>query len=192
MYGVTMEGNSVCAHVHGFAPFLYVQAPENFEKRHLSEFKSSLDQAVMKDMKSNRENIQEAILRVEMVQKQSIHFYVGEDNINFIKITVVLQRIIAAVKRLLDREIIMQSMNFQDCRCFESNIDFDIRFMVETKVVGCSWVELRPGDWRLRERGKKPEPESRCQLEVDIAYDKFIAHEPEGEWAKVAPLRILR
>lgn len=187
-----MEGNSVCAHVHGFAPFLYVQAPANFEKQHLSGFQKALDQVVMKDMKNNKDSVQEAILRVELVKKQSIHFYVGEDLVTFIKITVVLPRIIAAVKRLLEREIIMPDINFQDCRCFESNIDFDIRFMVETKVVGCSWIELPPKTWTIRQKGKKPEPESRCQLEVDVAYDKFIAHEPEGEWAKVAPFRILR
>ena len=31
MYGVTMEGNSVMAHIHGFAPFFYVPAPANFK-----------------------------------------------------------------------------------------------------------------------------------------------------------------
>lgn len=191
MYGVTMDGHSVCAHVHGFSPYLYVQAPANFNKSHLSDFKSKLDAVVMKDMRSNKENVQEAILRVEIVQKQSIQFYTGDDKHNFIKITIALPRIAAAVKRLLDREIIMQEMNFQDCRCFESNIDFDIRFMVETKVVGCSWIEIPANQWRKRQSGKFPEPESRCQLEVDVAYDKFIAHEPEGEWSKVAPFRIL-
>jgi DNA polymerase delta subunit 1 len=191
MYGVTMEGNSVCAHVHGFLPYLYVQAPPNFNKTHLSAFQKSLDIIVMKDMKSNKENVQEIILSVELVQKQSIHFYSGDENRDFIKITVVLQKFIAAVKRLLEREIVMSDMNFQDCRCFESNIDFDIRFMVETRVVGCNWIELPPETYRIREKNSKPEPESRCQLEVDVAYDKFISHEPEGEWAKVAPLRIL-
>lgn len=191
MYGVTMDGNSVCAHVHGFSPYLFVQAPENFQKSHLPEFKSKLDAVVMKDMKSNKDNVQEAILRVEMVQRQSIQFYTGDEKSNFIRITVALPRIIAAVKRLLDREIIMPEMNFQDCRCFESNIDFDIRFMVDTKLVGCSWVEIPPGTWTRREKGKEPAPESRCQLELDVAYDKFIAHEPEGEWSKVAPFRIL-
>lgn len=191
MYGVTMNGNSVCAHVHGFAAFLYVQAPTGFEKSHLGEFQSALDVLVMKDMRSNKDNVQEAILQVELVQKQSIHFYVGEELENFIKITVALPKIIAAVKRLMEREIILPSMNFQDCRCFESNIDFDIRFMVEKRVVGCSWITLPPGTWRKREKGRKPEPESRCQIEVDVAYDTFIAHEPEGEWAAVAPLRIL-
>lgn len=191
MYGVTMNGNSVCAHIHGFSPFLYVQAPEGFEKSHLPDFKSRLDAIVLKDMRSNKENVQEAILRVELIYKQSLQFYVGDDKVKFIKITVALPKLIAAVKRLMDREIIMPEMNFQDCRCFESNIDFDIRFMVETKVVGCSWIEIPPKAWRKRVKGSHPEPESRCQLEVDVAYDKFIAHEPEGEWSKVAPFRIL-
>ena len=28
-------------------------------------------------------------------------------------------------------------------------------------------------------------------MEVDIGWDKVISHAPEGEWSKVAPLRIL-
>lgn len=27
--------------------------------------------------------------------------------------------------------------------------------------------------------------------QVDVAYNKFCVHEPEGEWARVAPFRIL-
>lgn len=191
MYGVTMDGNSVCAHVHGFLPYLYVQAPKNFDKSYLSQFKRALDILVMKDMKSNKDNVQEAVLRVEMIQKQSIHYYTGDEKQNFIKITMALPRLIAAVKRLLEREVVLPDINFQDCRCFESNIDFDVRFMVETKVVGCNWIELPPNTYRIRSKTTEPAPESRCQLEVDIAYDKFISHEPEGDWAKVAPFRIL-
>lgn len=191
MYGVTMEGNSVCAHVHGFSPYLYVTAPEKFQKSHLYEFQKKLDAVVMKDMKSNRENVEEAILQVEIVQRQSIQFYTGEDKRNFLKITVALPRLLAAVKRLLEREVIMQEVDFQDCRCYESNIDFDIRFMVDTKVVGCSWIEIPAGNWNRRTSDGNFPIESRCQLEIDVAFDKFIAHEPEGEWSKVAPFRIL-
>jgi DNA polymerase delta subunit 1 len=32
---------------------------------------------------------------------------------------------------------------------------------------------------------------SRCQIEVDIGFQNLLAHKPEGEWQKVAPLRIL-
>lgn len=191
MYGVTMEGNSVCCHVHGFTPYLYVTAPAGFTEKNLSDFSTALDKCVLKDMRSNKENIQEAILCVTLVQKQSIYGYNGEDKTTFIKVTVTIPRLLAAVKRLMEKEIIMPGFDFQDCRVYESNVDFDIRFMVDSEVVGCSWIELPRNEWRMRTRGKVPLPESRCQIEVDIACDKFIAHEPEGHWAKVAPFRIL-
>uniref|UniRef100_A0A336LTL5 DNA polymerase n=1 Tax=Culicoides sonorensis TaxID=179676 RepID=A0A336LTL5_CULSO len=191
MYGVTMEGNSVCCHVHGFAPYLYVGAPRGFTKDHLYKFKAALNDAVLKDMRSNRENVQEAVLDVEIVEKQSILGYHGEDKFPFIKITVTLPRLLAAVKRLLEKQIVYSEMDFQDCKCYESNIDYDIRFMVDTNVVGCSWIEIPAQSWTKRVRGKEPAPESRCQIEIDCAFNAFIAHEPEGEWSKVAPMRIL-
>lgn len=64
--------------------------------------------------------------------------------------------------------------------------------MVDTSVVGCSWIELPPKSWKLRGQwGHNVPLTTRCQLEVDVAWDAFIAHEPEGEWSKVAPFRIL-
>ncbi|XP_058461751.1 DNA polymerase delta catalytic subunit [Malaya genurostris] len=191
VFGITQEGNSVCAHVHGFTPYLYVAAPRGFTQSHLSDFRVALDKSVLNDMRSNKENVQEAVLDVELVQKQSILGYNGEDKFTFIKVTVALPRLLAAVKRLLEKEQMMPEMDFQDCRVYESNIDFDIRFMVDRNVVGCSWIELPPGKWRMRQKGKTPAPKTRCQIEVDVAYDKFIAHAPEGEWSKVAPFRIL-
>ena len=132
-----MECNSVCAHAHGLATLLCVQTPVGFDKSHLSEFQKALEHVVMKDMKNNKVNFQEAILNVEMIRKQSIHFYRGEDKQDFIKIIVVLSSLNAACS-LLEGEIIIPSINFQDCRSFESNINFDICFMIETKDVGCS------------------------------------------------------
>lgn len=63
--------------------------------------------------------------------------------------------------------------------------------MVDTGVVGCSWIELPAGKWTLRNSLSYPKPISRCQLEVDVAWDAFVANPPEGEWSKVAPFRIL-
>lgn len=64
--------------------------------------------------------------------------------------------------------------------------------MVDTSVVGCSWIELPPMSWKLRgQYGHMLELTTRCQLEVDVAWDAFIAHAPEGEWSKLAPFRIL-
>uniref|UniRef100_A0A1B0B962 DNA polymerase n=1 Tax=Glossina palpalis gambiensis TaxID=67801 RepID=A0A1B0B962_9MUSC len=191
MFGITMEGNSVCCHVHGFCPYFYLAAPHSFEQSHCYLFREALDKKVLADMRSNKDNVQEAVLSVEIVERLNIYGYQGDRKQRYLKITVSLPKFVAAATRLLKREIIYADFDFQDCRPFENNIDFDIRFMVDTGVVGCNWIELPAGAWYLRGRHSKFLPESRCQLEVDVAFDKFISHEPEGEWSKVAPFRIL-
>ena len=68
---------------------------------------------------------------------------------------------------------------------------------MDCDVVGCNWVELPAGQYSLRDfgnrRGKQSGPAmvSRCQIEVDVAWDQFVSHGAEGEWLKLAPLRIL-
>lgn len=191
MFGVTMEGNSVCCNVHGFTPYLYISAPRDFAKSDCAPFKEALNRSVLNDMRSNKEQLQEAILEVNIIERQSMVGYLGDEKTLFIKITAALPRLLAAIKRLLEKEAMYPKFDFQDCRAYENNIDFDIRFMVDTNVVGCSWIELPAGSWRRRVKGGQPAIETRCQIEVDVAWDAFVAHEPEGEWAKVAPFRIL-
>lgn len=51
-----------------------------------------------------------------------------------------------------------------------------------------SWVEAKGGKYKLipgRER------QSNCQIEAECTYLDLIAHEPVGEWSKMAPLRIM-
>lgn len=79
---------------------------------------------------------------------------------------------------------------------------------------GCCWIELPAGKYFLRQRNqitsptkvspKKPRllqiPEkflspvagqTRCQLELDIAWHDIVIYSTEGEWSKIAPIRIL-
>jgi len=73
-------------------------------------------------------------------------------------------------------------------RVFESNIDFDVRFMVDKQIVGCNWIELPANKYKVR-TGK--DCQSRCQYEIDINCQDLISHSVEDEWAKVAPFRVL-
>ena len=57
MYGVTMEGNSVLCHIHGFVPYFYVPAPPGFQQNHCSLFQDGLNKAVLSDMRSNKDNV---------------------------------------------------------------------------------------------------------------------------------------
>ena len=71
MFGVNMEGNSILAHVHGFAPYFYVQAVKDFKQEDCGHFRDALNEAVVKDMRSNKDNIVDAVLAVELCSKES-------------------------------------------------------------------------------------------------------------------------
>ncbi|CAH1389959.1 unnamed protein product [Nezara viridula] len=188
MYGVTMDGNSVCCHVHGFTPYFYILAPEGFSERSLSEFKEKLNKVMLEDLKSNPEKVEEAVVMVEMVKKQSIFGYFGDNLLNFIKIYVAIPKLIATAKRLIEKNV-LPYFSGDATQAFEANIDFDIRFMADCKITGCNWIELLPGSYTLRTASGFCS--TRCQIEVDVPYNKLISHQPEGEWSKVAPFRIL-
>jgi DNA polymerase elongation subunit (family B) len=71
---------------------------------------------------------------------------------------------------------------------FESNILFPLRFMIDVGMVGMSWVEIPAGQYQVVDDRDKV---STAQIEVHFTYDAIIAHAPDGEWMKTAPLRIL-
>merc|ERR1712223_1042568 len=201
MFGVTNKGNSVCCHVHRFNPYLYVQAPKEFKHENLRDFRVALNQAVLADMKSNKENVVNAILNVELMEKSNLYQFQGNKLVPFIKITVAIQRLIAPTKRLLEGGhvgIPGVTPPPNGYKAFEANIDFEIRFMADTNVVGCNWIGLPKTKYRVRSEEKDSNPiesnkglMSRCQIEVDVSWEDFISHDPEGEWSTIAPIRIL-
>lgn len=191
IYGVTEPGNSVVAHVHGFYPYFYVEMPKDFKKEYLSNFQKNLNRKVLSDQSNKNSEITVAILSVEIVQKQNIYGFVGKVISSFLKITVSLPNLITPIARIFERGEVSQ-WGFKPsemCRVFESNIDFDLRFMVDKQVVGCNWIELPANKYKLRTNSK--DIQSRCQYEVDIDWTDLVSYAPEDEWSKVAPFRVL-
>lgn len=52
-----------------------------------------------------------------------------------------------------------------------------------------NWIEVPRGKYTLVPRGRARK--STCQIELAMRYSDFISHSPEGEWSRIAPLRIL-
>lgn len=78
-------------------------------------------------MKGNRDNVQEAVLAVEIVKKQSLYGYRGDDMQQFLRVTVAIPRLIAPSKRLLEKGDVFTALGHHAFTSYESNIDFDIR-----------------------------------------------------------------
>ena len=68
------------------------------------------------------------------------------------------------------------------------SIDYILRFMIDTGITGMSWVEVSPSKYRLI---AAHEQQSNCQIEASVHYQDLKAHSNDGEWAKMAPLRVL-
>ncbi|KAF8328374.1 delta DNA polymerase [Cantharellus anzutake] len=178
MFGVTEAGHSVLAHITHFLPYFYVATPRGFTSEDLTPFREHIN------------NITEpgALLLVEVVQKRSLWGYRGDNKPLFLKLTVSNSKLLPKVRGAFERgEVRFRDLFSADgVTTYESNIAFTLRFMIDTKVVGMNWIEVPAGKYKLR--SKKI---STCQIEIDLRYDSFISHTPEGEWSKIAPLRIL-
>ncbi|GIY06379.1 DNA polymerase delta catalytic subunit [Caerostris extrusa] len=191
MFGVSMEGHSLLCHVHGFLPYFFLPAPDNFQQSDCAKFREVLNSLLISDMKSNKENIRDAVLAVEIVQKENIYGYTKGGKRPFLKVTVLLPKFLPAAGRLLENGIKWNDSGMQTFPVFETNINFEIRFMVDTKIVGCNWIEIPAKKYNLLTSGGSRSPTSRCQIEIEVDWNNLISHEPEGDWSKIAPLRIL-
>ncbi|KAG9054686.1 DNA-directed DNA polymerase delta [Serendipita sp. 407] len=181
MYGITEEGNSVLVHISGYLPYFYVAAPRGLQDEDLVPLRHFINQ-------NTEEN---AIVDIEIVMKKSLWGYRGDHDVPFLKIILSNPKMVPKVrgafeKGELDYNNLFNKGGFPPAT-FESNLLFVLRFMVDAKVVGMNWVELPAGQYTIR----RTNITSRCQLEVDIRWDKLVSHPAEGKWSHMAPFRIL-
>ncbi|XP_044112740.1 DNA polymerase delta catalytic subunit isoform X2 [Neovison vison] len=186
-FGVTDEGVSVCCHIQGFAPYFYTPAPPGFGPNHLGELQRELNAAISRDQRGGKELMGPAVLSVELCSRESMFGYHGYGPSPFLRITLALPRLMAPARRLLEQGIRVAGLGTPSFAPYEANVDFEIRFMVDTDIVGCNWLELPAGKYVLRSEGKA----TLCQLEADVLWSDVVSHPPEGQWQRIAPLRVL-
>jgi len=130
------------------------------------------------------------IQKVEIVMRENLYGFNGNQKSPYLKISVTDPRHISRVRSLIQK----CESNFNgmwpitdgELMTFD-NIQYVMRFMVDTKVSGMSWVEAPAGTYELLLKNLV----SKCQIEAQVSYKDLIAHGTDGEYAKMAPLRIL-
>ncbi|KAJ5722341.1 DNA polymerase delta catalytic subunit [Penicillium malachiteum] len=186
LFGVTEAGQSVLLHVTGFQHYLYIAAPAGFTKEDCNPYRAFLESKLAQHGR--------VIESVEVTLRENIYGFQGNQKSWYLKITVADPKHIAKVRKALEDG--GSSMNYKGLWgsmdsgliTFDS-IQYLLRFMIDTGLAGMAWVEAKAGKYKLitDEREKL----SNCQIEAVIDYRDMVAHPPNGEWAKMAPLRVL-
>lgn len=190
MFGLTMEGNSVMLNIYGFLPYFYIAVPPHppsVEDWDLCKaVQTELNNKLRNRVRAS-EQVDNYVLSVDIVHRESIVSFHNNQKIAFFKITVALPKHVTPARDILeDQGINIPGVGMRVFQTYESNIVFALRFMIDRAVQGVSWIELPAKKW-IHTNPRN----SACQLELDCYYEDFIAHAPDGEWIKTPPLRIL-
>ncbi|KAK9894003.1 putative delta DNA polymerase [Cystobasidium minutum MCA 4210] len=181
-FGVTQEGYSVLAHIRNFLPYFWVVAPRGFTLEDCVPLMTFLNVQLSKDGAR-------VVQSISIAQKRSLWGYRGDEVFAFLKITLTDQKFVSRTKTAFERgELNFRNMFSEAPMTFESNIPYTLRFMIDHKIGGMSWLEIPHSKYELRAEAAKI---SVCQIEIDVDEKFLIAHEAVGEWSKIAPLRIL-
>ncbi|TFK39414.1 DNA polymerase family B-domain-containing protein [Crucibulum laeve] len=179
MFGVTDDGHSVLAHITDFQPYFYIGLPRGFTADDIDSFRNYL----------NNQLGEQLVRNIEIVNKRSLLGYRGDDWVPFLKLIITEPKSVPKVRGVFDRgECNFQNLFNDIVPTFESNIVFVLRFMIDTNVAGMNWIEVPAGKYKLLSGQSK---RSHCQIEFRVRWDAFISHAPEGNWSRIAPLRIL-
>lgn len=178
-------GQSVLLHVTGFQHYIYIAAPVGFTKDDCDPYRAFLESKIGQ--------FPPVIQSVQITMRENIYGFQGNKKSYYLKITVTEPRHIPKLRGALESK--SSTLNYKGLwtntdsgiLTFD-NIQYLLRFMIDTEIQGMSWVEAKAGKYELLSPQEKV---SNCQLEARIDYRDLISHAPVGEWAKTAPLRIL-
>eukprot|EP00668_Euglena_longa_P046604 GGOE01062289.1.p1 GENE.GGOE01062289.1~~GGOE01062289.1.p1 ORF type:complete len:1052 (-),score=382.44 GGOE01062289.1:13-3135(-) len=187
LYGVSGAENSVLVHAHGFAPYFWVRAPSGFVASHCEMFRNHCNRILESVAKGA-----EVITAIEIHARNSIQDYQGNKLVDFLRIVVQQPMFVPKVRQLFEKGVqwgvlpaLEQTRVFST---FESNVPFELRYMIDNNYSGAPWVRIPAGRYLPV---KHSSARSLCQIEVDVSYDAIVPLKAEGEYMKIAPFRIL-
>lgn len=147
LYGVNESGNSILAHLYGYVPYLYCTAPTGTKPGELHRFIEALNHAVRHEVKQ-KDVPERVVLDMKLVTKENVYGFHGNRKSQFLCIELVLPKYITPCKRIIETGFEFPGHGMQGYQTFESNIDFEIRFMADFNIVGCNWIEIPAGMYK--------------------------------------------
>ena len=134
---------------------------------------------------------QPTIHSVQMVLRENLFGFQGNQKSPYLKISVTDPKYINRLRtKIKEGECNYKGMwkGAIDKIATFDNIQYVLRFMIDTGIAGMAWVEAPPKKYTVMPQRDR---HSNCQIEAYCHYRDLVAHGHDGDWAKMAPLRIL-
>src|SRR5690606_7248470 len=114
------------------------------------------------------------IEHVELVERANLYHFVGNVLSPFIKITASSPVFIPRIRGCIERgNANWKAMWPSDGTRTFDNLEYVLRFMVDTHITGMGWVEVPAGSYELVSQRER---QSTCQIEAVVHYKDLIAH----------------
>lgn len=178
LYGVDEQGHSVVAHIFGYRPYFYVEAPRGFAgDDDLRKFRTHLESRLQRAV-PQWQKVEQIVTSTTIVYRQNIRGYDFGRKQQFIQIYVASPQNIPTARNILQAD---------GLAVFEANVPFCLRFMIDLDIRGAGWIELI--SFKPRNRRYYA---SRCQIEVNTSFTEIISHnDVVPRYMQIAPLLIL-
>ncbi|KNA00843.1 DNA polymerase delta catalytic subunit [Plasmodium vivax North Korean] len=185
IYTVTNDGYSVLVNVHNFFPYFYVEMPSGFDQEDLQKLEGMMNDSL--NANSQYKIYDQKILHIEIVQTESLMYYKRDGKRDFLKITVLLPKMVPSLKKFFEGIVKVNNKSISGI-VYEANLPFILRYLIDKKITGSSWLLCKKKLFHIRPRHKKV---SNCSLEIDISYEHVEPMLLEGEYQQIPRLRVL-
>lgn len=177
-----------------FTPYGYFALPENstFEntEENLTKIRHCLNSRLEGSARGTR--LPEYCRAVSYVDSHKSIMGFESPHTHFLKVMVAMPTLIPPLKRIMEEGIDLAGVQCNGegmgYSAFECNVPFVLRYMIDQDISGAGWLTLSKKTYQIRSFSEK---QTHCQAEIDITYTDVIARKSEGEWSKIAPLRVL-
>ncbi|KAL7719301.1 DNA polymerase [Entamoeba marina] len=186
IYGITSTGDSILAIIHGYQPYFYIPFSSRNEptKDDLAKLKQQCEDAMKRAVKNVDGDGTFMVSVTILADHHSLMHYHFQENQYFIKLTLRLPKFVPILRGLLSDGSVDQKRH----TTYESDLLFVLRFMVDKKIAGCSWLRAAASHYVL---AQPDEQKSKCALEIHVHAEDLISLGVDNEFSSIPPLRIL-
>lgn len=185
IFSVTNDDMSVLINVHNFYPYFYVEKPEGFTNEDIMKLESMMNENL--NLNNQFKNCDKKILNIETVQAESLMYYKQKGSSDFLKITVLLPKMVPGLKKYFEGVINVNNKEIGGI-VYEASLPFVLRFLIDTHITGSSWIKCEKNSYYIRSKKRKI---SHCTFEIDIDYRNIIPLPLENEYQLIPRLRIV-